>query len=172
MDHGKPGCELYKCRNDFYPRDGKVGGAFCAGVEALGESRILTNFYGQFGDAVTLAHELGHAFHNQCIRDHRPLNRDYSMPVAETASTFNECVVMAAAMGEDPEEVFKTLVTQGRSERYYVFVVPVDRELDLKKAAASVGEKSVEMIRSKDLLPTTGYVHGGCSPLGYEDSTR
>ncbi len=83
---------------DFYPRDGKSGGAFCAGVECLGESRILTNFDGQFGDVVTLAHELGHAFHNQCIREHRPLNKDYSMPVAETASTFNECVVMAAAI--------------------------------------------------------------------------
>ena len=83
---------------DFYPRDGKSGGAFCAGVECLGESRILTNFDGQFGDVVTLAHELGHAFHNQCIESHRPLNRDYSMPVAETASTFNECVVMAAAI--------------------------------------------------------------------------
>ncbi len=83
---------------DFYPRDGKQGGAFCAGVECLGESRILTNFDGQFGDVVTLAHELGHAFHNQCINTHRPLNKDYSMPVAETAPTFNECVVMAAAI--------------------------------------------------------------------------
>ena len=83
---------------DFYPRDGKSGGAFCAGVECLGESRILTNFDGQFGDVVTLAHELGHAFHNQCINSHRPLNKDYSMPVAETASTFNECVLMAAAI--------------------------------------------------------------------------
>ena len=83
---------------DFYPRDGKSGGAFCAGVECLGESRILTNFDGQFGDVVTLAHELGHAFHNQCIQNHRPLNKDYSMPVAETASTFNECVLMAAAI--------------------------------------------------------------------------
>ena len=83
---------------DFYPRDGKSGGAFCAGVECIGQSRILTNFDGTFGDIVTLAHELGHAFHNQCIRTHRPLNRGYSMPVAETASTFNECVVMAAAI--------------------------------------------------------------------------
>ena len=83
---------------DFYPRDGKAGGAFCAGAPCLGESRILTNFDGTFSDVVTLAHELGHAFHNQCIRDHRPLNMDYSMPVAETASTFNECVVMAAAI--------------------------------------------------------------------------
>ena len=83
---------------DFYPRSGKAGGAFCAGVECLGESRILTNFDGLFGDIVTLAHELGHAFHNQCVESHRILNRDYSMPVAETASTFNECVVMAAAI--------------------------------------------------------------------------
>ena len=83
---------------DFYPRDGKSGGAFCAGAECLNESRILTNFDGQFTDVMTLAHELGHAFHNQCIQNHRPLNKDYSMPVAETASTFNECVVMAAAI--------------------------------------------------------------------------
>lgn len=89
---------------DFYPRDGKAGGAFCSGVECLGESRILTNFDGMFTDVVTLAHELGHAFHNQCIRDHRPLNRDYSMPVAETASTFNECVVMAAAIKEAKDD--------------------------------------------------------------------
>lgn len=89
---------------DFYPRDGKAGGAFCAGVECLGESRILTNFDGMFTDVVTLAHELGHAFHNQCIRDHRPLNRDYFMPVAETASTFNECVVMAAAIKEAKDD--------------------------------------------------------------------
>ena len=85
---------------DFFPRDGKRGGAFCAGVECLGQSRILTNFDGMFTDVVTLAHELGHAFHNQCIRDHRPLNHDYSMPLAETASTFNECVVMASAISK------------------------------------------------------------------------
>ncbi len=84
---------------DFYPRDGKTGGAFCADVESLHESRILTNFDGSFSDVVTLAHELGHAFHNQCIYSHRPLNQGYSMPLAETASTFNECVVMAAAIG-------------------------------------------------------------------------
>ena len=85
---------------DFYPRDGKAGGAFCASAECLGESRILTNFDGMFTDVVTLAHELGHAFHNHNIRSHRPLNMDYSMPVAETASTFNECVVMASAINK------------------------------------------------------------------------
>ena len=99
---------------DFYPRDGKSGGAFCAGVECLGESRILTNFDGMFGDVVTLAHELGHAFHNQCIQEHRPLNKDYSMPVAETASTFNECVLMAAAIrnAKDDDERLALIESQ------------------------------------------------------------
>ena len=99
---------------DFYPRDGKAGGAFCSGVECLGESRILTNFDGMFTDVVTLAHELGHAFHNLCIRDHRTLNHDYSMPVAETASTFNECVVMASAIEKaaDKEEKLALIESQ------------------------------------------------------------
>lgn len=89
---------------DFFPRDGKAGGAFCENVPCLGESRVLTNFDGQMGDVVTLAHELGHAFHNHNIRAHRPLNQDYSMPVAETASTFNECVVMASAIGDAADD--------------------------------------------------------------------
>ena len=99
---------------DFYPRDGKTGGAFCAGVSSIGQSRILTNFDGTFSDVITLAHELGHAFHNQCIRDHRPLNQDYSMPLAETASTFNECVVMAAAINtaKDDNEKLALLESQ------------------------------------------------------------
>ena len=99
---------------DFYPRDGKAGGAFCAGVECLGESRILTNFDGMFTDVVTLAHELGHAFHNQCIRDHRPLNQDYSMPVAETASTFNECVVMASAIKKAADDQEKLALIESQ----------------------------------------------------------
>ena len=99
---------------DFYPRDGKAGGAFCADVECLGQSRILTNFDGMFTDVVTLAHELGHAYHNFCIRDHRPLNHGYSMPLAETASTFNECVVMASAIqaAGDREEKLALIESQ------------------------------------------------------------
>ena len=73
---------------------------------------------------------------------------------------------IAGILGEDPEKVFKTLVTQGKSGAYYVFVVPVKAELDLKKAAKASGEKSVSMIKQKELLPLTGYVHGGCSPIG------
>ncbi|MBR2037249.1 MAG: M3 family oligoendopeptidase, partial [Lachnospiraceae bacterium] len=75
---------------DFFPRKGKRGGAFCAGVPGMKESRILTNYDGNFGAVSTLAHELGHAFHNRQTQDNRALNQDYSMPVAETASTFNE----------------------------------------------------------------------------------
>ncbi len=73
---------------------------------------------------------------------------------------------IAGILGEDPERVFKTLVTQAKSGVYYVFVVPVKEELDLKKAAKAAGEKAVSMIKQKELLPLTGYVHGGCSPIG------
>ena len=75
-------------------------------------------------------------------------------------------VEVAAALGEDPAHVFKTLVTKGKSKDHYVFIIPVAKELNLKKAAKSVGEKSVAMIKSKELLPLTGYIHGGCSPIG------
>ena len=73
---------------------------------------------------------------------------------------------IVAALGEDPTAVFKTLVTVGKTGAHYVFLVPVCGELDLKKAAAAVGEKSIAMIKSKELLPLTGYIHGGCSPVG------
>ena len=75
-------------------------------------------------------------------------------------------VEVAEVLNQEPGRVFKTLVTQGRSRNYYVFMVPVAEELDLKKAAKAVGEKSIEMIKSKELLPLTGYIHGGCSPIG------
>lgn len=83
---------------DFYPKKGKVGGAFCAGVPSLKQSRILTNYDGYFGSIGTLAHELGHAYHNRQLENERPLNQDYPMPVAETASTFNEVHLGQAAL--------------------------------------------------------------------------
>lgn len=73
---------------------------------------------------------------------------------------------VAAVLGQDPSRVFKTLVTVGRSGQHYVFVIPVLRELELKLAAAAAGEKSIEMVKSRELLPLTGYIHGGCSPVG------
>ena len=81
-------------------------------------------------------------------------------------------VEVAAVLGEDPARTFKTLVTMGKSKAHYVFMVPVAEELDLKKAAAAVGEKAIEMIKSKELLPLTGYIHGGCSPIGMKKQFR
>ena len=79
---------------------------------------------------------------------------------------------VATALGQDPDMAFKTLVTVGKTKNHYVFLVPVSRELDLKKAAKSVGEKNIEMIPQKELLPLTGYVHGGCSPIGMKKRFR
>lgn len=79
---------------------------------------------------------------------------------------------VAQALGENPAQVFKTLVTVGKSGNHYVFLVPVAEELDLKKAASAVGEKSVAMVKSKELLPLTGYIHGGCSPVGMKKFFR
>lgn len=73
---------------------------------------------------------------------------------------------VAEALGEDANRVFKTLVTVGKTGNHYVFLVPVNKELNLKKAAKAVNEKKIEMIKSKELLPLTGYIHGGCSPIG------
>lgn len=75
-------------------------------------------------------------------------------------------IEVARILKKDPDHVFKTLVTIGKSGEHYVFVIPVAQELDLKKAARAVSEKNIEMVKSKELLPLTGYIHGGCSPIG------
>jgi len=92
---------------DFLPRKGKVGGAFCSNLPFIKQSRILTNFSGSLSDVVTIAHELGHAYHGLHIENHRVLNQEYSMPVAETASTFNENIVMNTVISQasDAEKV-------------------------------------------------------------------
>lgn len=79
---------------------------------------------------------------------------------------------VAEKLGQNPAQVFKTLVTTGKSSAHYVFVIPVGAGLDLKKAAKAVGEKSLEMLKQKDLLPLTGYIHGGCSPIGMKKLFR
>lgn len=79
---------------------------------------------------------------------------------------FIDGITVAEHNGQDPEQSYKTLVTEGKSREYYVFVIPVAEELDLKKAAKAVGEKSVEMIHVKDINKITGYIRGGCTPLG------
>ena len=81
-------------------------------------------------------------------------------------------VEVAEVLRQNPNQVFKTLVTIGNSKSYYVFMIPVQMELDLKKAAKAVGEKSISMIKSKELHPLTGYIHGGCSPIGMKKQFR
>lgn len=85
---------------DVMPKEGKIGGAFCAGIHYLGESRILLNYGNSFSDVVTMAHELGHGFHGECLKDESVLNTEYPMPIAETASTFCETIVKKAAIKE------------------------------------------------------------------------
>ena len=99
---------------DFYPREGKVGGAFDCAVHSAGQSRVLTNFDGSFSDIVTLAHELGHSFHDRQVYKNSPLNRDYSMPVAETASTFNEVLVMNTAIAECEDKETKIALIESQ----------------------------------------------------------
>ena len=88
----------------------------------------------------------------------------------ESGETNGEKV--AAILGQDPAYVYKTLVTVAKSGANYVFVIPVKKELDLKKAAKAVGEKSIDMLKAKELLPLTGYIHGGCSPIGMKKFFR
>ena len=99
---------------DFFPREGKVGGAFDCAVHSAGQSRVLTNFDGSFSDVVTLAHELGHSFHDRQVYKNAPLNREYSMPVAETASTFNEVLVMNTAIAECEDKETKIALIESQ----------------------------------------------------------
>ena len=99
---------------DFFPREGKVGGAFCAGLDFEKEFRVLTNYDGSMSDIVTLAHELGHGYHNFMIFDNRPLNMSYSMPVAETASTFNENIVVNYAIKNAANDEEKLALLEGQ----------------------------------------------------------
>lgn len=98
---------------DFFPREGKVGGAFCYNLGAIGQSRVLTNFDGTFHAVGTLAHELGHAYHGFRIESHRPLNRHYTMPVAETASTFNEIHLSLSAFRAADSDAEKIALLDG-----------------------------------------------------------
>ena len=99
----------------------------------------------------------------------RVLDREkihYTAHTYPVGDSIPDGVTVAQMLGQDPDAVFKTLVTKGASGGYYVFPIPVSATLDLKKAAKAVGEKSIAMLPAKELLPLTGYIHGGCSPVG------
>ena len=134
---------------DFFPRDGKSGGAFCADVNHLKESRILTNYDGAFGDVVTLAHELGHAFHNQCVFSHRPLNQGYSMPLAETASTFNECVIMASAIARAADKDEKIALIESQLQDATQIIIDIYSRFRFEK---SVFDNREAMFMNADQL--------------------
>lgn len=102
------------------------------------------------------------------LDSHKIVYKHYSYD-STVATTGGE---IAQMLNQDPAQVFKTLVTVSKNNRYYVFMVPVCEELDLKKAALAVGEKAIDMLKQRDLLPLTGYVHGGCSPIGMKKQFR
>lgn len=99
------------------------------------------------------------------VREMEAAHADFTVRYFECPEALSG-VEVAAMLGQDPDCVFKTLVTQAKSGQHYVFMVPVACELDLKKAAQAAGEKAITMIKSRELLPLTGYIHGGCSPVG------
>ena len=102
----------------------------------------------------------------------QPAGIEYTEHTYETEDGMIDGVSVALKCGEDPEQVYKTLVTKGDDGEHYVFVIPVKEKLDLKACARAAGVKNVEMIPQKDLLKTTGYIHGGCSPVGMKKQFR
>ncbi len=110
---------------DYTPRKGKVGGAFCANLHVIKESRVLSNFTGSFSDVITLSHELGHAYHGEQIFKESSLNANYTMPVAETASTFNETIVNKAALRDSDNDEEKIFLLESSIQDYTQVVVDI-----------------------------------------------
>ena len=133
---------------DFLPRKGKVGGAFCSNLPFIKQSRILTNFSGSLSDVVTIAHELGHAYHGLHIENHRVLNQEYSMPVAETASTFNENIVMNTVIRQ-ASDAEKVALLESQLQDTTQIIVDIYSRYLFESAAFENREKS--FMFSKDL---------------------
>lgn len=119
---------------DFFPQKGKVGGAFCSNIHSISESRILTNFTGAFGDIITLAHELGHAYHGEAIFGESILNSDYTMPVAETASTFCETIVNQAAYHDATSQEERIYLLESSIQDYTQVIVDILSRFLFEKA--------------------------------------
>ncbi|MDS0524573.1 M3 family oligoendopeptidase [Clostridium sp. SHJSY1] len=137
---------------DVMPKDGKVGGAFCAGLHSLGESRILLNFGGNFGDVVTLAHELGHGFHGECLKNESILNSEYPMPIAETASSFCETIIKKAALKEATKEEALTILETEISDCCQVVVDIYSRFLFEKSVFDRRKESALTVAEIKELM--------------------
>ncbi len=128
---------------DYTPRKGKVGGAFCENIHAIKESRIMTNFTGSFSDMITMAHELGHAFHGEQIFQESVLNANYTMPVAETASTFNETIVNKAALNDAKTDEERIFLLESSIQDYAQVVVDIMSRFLFEKAVFEGRETTV-----------------------------
>lgn len=137
---------------DVEPREGKVGGAFCENIHALGESRFMLNYGGKFSDVVTLAHELGHGYHGECLKDESILNSDYPMPIAETASTFCETIVKKAAVKNASKEEAFTILEAELSDCAQVIVDIYSRFLFESEVFQNRENSSLSAQELKDIM--------------------
>lgn len=137
---------------DVMPVEGKVGGAFCENLHFIGESRILLNYGENFGDVVTLAHELGHGFHGECLNEETILNSDYPMPIAETASTFCETIIKKAAIKEATKEEALTILETEISDCTQVIVDIYSRFLFEKSFFEARKESALSVEEIKELM--------------------
>ena len=137
---------------DVEPREGKVGGAFCAGLHLLGESRILLNYGGSFSDVVTFAHELGHGFHGECLNEESVLNAEYPMPIAETASTFCETIIKKAAIKEASKDETLAILESEISDCTQVIVDIYSRFLFEKALFEERSISALSVERIKELM--------------------
>ncbi|MEG0844197.1 MAG: M3 family oligoendopeptidase [Romboutsia sp.] len=137
---------------DVYPREGKVGGAFCDNLHFIGESRFLLNYGDSFSDVVTLAHELGHGFHGECLKDETPLNSDYPMPIAETASTFCETIIKKAAIKNATKEEAMAILESEISDCTQVIVDIYSRFLFEKSVFEKRKESALSVEDIKELM--------------------
>ncbi|RII34649.1 M3 family oligoendopeptidase [Clostridium chromiireducens] len=137
---------------DVKPREGKVGGAFCENLHFIGESRILLNYGDNFGDVVTLAHELGHGFHGECLNSETTLNSDYPMPIAETASTFCETIIKKAAIKDSSKDEALAILETEISDCTQVIVDIYSRFLFEKSFFEARKESSLSVEEIKELM--------------------
>ncbi len=138
---------------DYLPKKGKVGGAFCANIHAIKESRVLTNFTGAFGDVITLSHELGHAYHGEAIYGESVLNADYTMPVAETASTFCETIVNKAALRDATTDEEKIYLLESSLQDYTQVIVDIMSRFIFEKSVFEGRKQTVfDESELKDLM--------------------
>lgn len=137
---------------DVMPKEGKVGGAFCENLHFIGESRFLLNFGGNFGDVVTLAHELGHGFHGECLNDEAILNSDYPMPIAETASTFCETIIKRAALKNAVKDEALSILETEISDCTQVIVDIYSRFLFERSFFEARKESNVSVEETKKLM--------------------